>query len=162
LLEARTGATSSVAFPHFLTAYEPLFFIPNVRTFAIQAKAFQLLVRGYAPERLSAADSPEMQALAQCLATIVYAQLIAENAQRLHVPIEMVAAIFHTLVQDLGGAVLSLASCRPDMMHPFLLARLIVVPRTRDSDWEYLSLCMAASSHADSDRSPSGAGRRVG
>ena len=49
-------------------------------------------------------------AIGQCLATIAYAQLIAENAARLDIPRQMTSAIFHLLVNDLSVFALSLAS----------------------------------------------------
>jgi hypothetical protein len=148
-MEARTGAIDSVAFAHFLSAYEPLISIANVRIFAKQAKAFQLLARRE-PECLTSADNPANQALGQCLATIAYAQLVAENALRLHLPAQMIAAIFHTLVSDFSTAALALASCgAPDVVDAFLVRRMVSVPSTSRADWDFVAQRMAGTSDLD-------------
>jgi acyl-CoA dehydrogenase len=155
LMAAAMGAVNSIAFPHFLTAYEPLIAVPNVRIFVKQAKAFQLFIRGCAPQRLFAGDTPEAQALGQCLAVTVYAQLIAENATRLSVPREIVSAIFHTLVMDFSTAALALAACAdPPGISPFVLRRMVSVPHTSIADWDYVARQMTPVESAGPVRPP--------
>jgi len=75
--------------------------------------------------------------IGQCLATIVYAQLIAENAVRLNVPPEMISVIFHLLVNDLSICALSMAGARGlDVGSRKLVRRIVSIPRTSDADWE--------------------------
>ena len=97
LFAALGGGLKNIAFPHFLDAYRPLAAIANVRLFAKAAKAFQLLVRDQPVEQSARADTPMTLALGQCLATIAYAQLIAENAVRLGMEMPLVSVIFHAL-----------------------------------------------------------------
>src|SRR5439155_10426552 len=94
---------------------KPLTHVPNVRLFLRQVRTFRMLLwnqsRGKAKKRNAAVDNPQMSmALGQCMATIAYAQLIAENAQRHAVDARMIAAIFHLLVNDLNGAAQMLGS----------------------------------------------------
>ena len=86
------------------------------------------------------ADPRVSLALGQCLATIAYAQLIAENARRLVVAAEMISTIFHLLVSDLSASALALASLpRVDAVSRILIRRLVAVPRTRTEDWDFVS-----------------------
>jgi acyl-CoA dehydrogenase len=155
LPEARTGAIHTIAFPGFLDAYRPLMSVANVRPFARAAKALQLFVRRRGAERTPRADTPATLALGQCFSTIAYAQLIAENAVLLGVPTPMVAAIFHGLLSDLSAAALNLASClEPGTIRPALLRRLVCVPTTADSAWDFVSDRMAAARPDDCDGRP--------
>ncbi|HZN66599.1 MAG TPA: acyl-CoA dehydrogenase family protein [Tepidisphaeraceae bacterium] len=139
LMEARTGAVNAVAFPHFLAAYKPLLAGRNVRTFARQCRAFRLFVTRN-PPKSAAPDLATSIGLGQCLATIAYGQLIAENAARLRVPADLVSAVFHGLVNDLSASALSLASmAQTDSAGRTLLRRMVAVPRTTAADWE--SVC---------------------
>jgi acyl-CoA dehydrogenase len=145
LMAARTGAVNTVAFPHFLKAYEPLTSIRNVRAFVRQAKAFRRLIRRQPPARATAPDLEISLALGQCLATIAYAQLVAENSTRLDVPAPLVSAIFHSLVSDLSGLGLSLASISHlDPATRVLARRMVAVPRTTRAEWEFVSGRVAA------------------
>jgi hypothetical protein len=108
----------------------------NVRTFARQCKAFRLVVTRLPPKG-AAADLATSIGLGQCLATIAYGQLIAENAARLGVRADLVSAVFHSLVNDLGSSALSLASIAAiDSASRTLLRRMVAVPRTTVADWE--------------------------
>ena len=49
-------------------------------------------------------------AIGRSLATIAYAQLVAENAVIHRLPPHMVSVIFHVLVMDLGASAAALAS----------------------------------------------------
>ncbi|HEX4054033.1 MAG TPA: acyl-CoA dehydrogenase [Tepidisphaeraceae bacterium] len=137
LLAARAGSVNTVAFPHFLNAYRPLKSIPNARLFAKQVRAFRLFIR-HRPRTL-AADTRTAIAVGQCLATIAYAQLIAENAARLGIPSQIISAIFHQLVNDLSVSALSLSSShRLDATSRILIRRLVAVPQTPDADWDFV------------------------
>jgi hypothetical protein len=134
LLQARTGSTNTISFPHFLSAYAPLIHIPNIRLFTRQAKAFQIFLdRRNKP---ASADDSAL-AIAHCFSIIAYAQLIAENSRLLQIQGPLISAIFHTLITDLSTAALNLAS------HPAIearekrhLCRLIAIPSTSADDWE--------------------------
>jgi hypothetical protein len=138
-MEARTGAVTGVVFPNFLVAYRPLLAVRNVRAFARQCRAFRLFI---SRRQLGGptTDLATSIALGQCLATIAYGQLIAENASRFRVPAELVAVTFHSLVSDLTTSALSLASMpQTDSASRNLLRRMVRVPRTAAADWEFVS-----------------------
>ncbi len=137
LMEARSTGISTIAFPHFLSAYVPLLHVPNVRRFAKQARAFRRFLRGAAAPRLNLDDTEVALALGRCLATIAYAQLIAEHACRLGVEPQIISAVFHLIVADLGSAALALASLpQLETGDQALLCRMVVVPRTAPADWD--------------------------
>ena len=72
-----------------------------MRLFVNQISAFRRVLRA-----VGVADRADTQlslAIGECLATIVYGQLIAENAQRLHVADSLVSVIFDLLVHDLNA-----------------------------------------------------------
>ncbi len=140
LFRARTNAIHSITFPAFLDAYRPLWAIGNVRLFVRQAKAFEIASRRI---RLNAEFLTDMHitlAAGHCLATIVYAQLIAENCVLCDVPQQLVAAIFHTLVADMTTACLCLASVPGlECLSSSCVADMIVIPRTSGGDWEFVA-----------------------
>jgi acyl-CoA dehydrogenase len=143
LMQARGGAIYDIAFPHFLTAYRPLKQVPNVRQFARQAMEFAILIRRrtrQSPDKV-AAESHDVRLtlhLAQCMATIAYGQLIAENAAIFSLETPIISAIFHLLSTDLSTAGAALASL-PNVDTPTrsLARRLIAIPITTDADWDY-------------------------
>jgi acyl-CoA dehydrogenase len=141
LTEARTGGIGGIAFAPALRAYELLASAPNVRLFVRQIKRFRLFL--FAQRATKRADRTDLQhalALGQCLATIAYAQLIAENASLLDVPDEIISAIFHSLIGDLNAAALALASLpQTDVASRFILRRMITVPRTTQADWDFVA-----------------------
>jgi acyl-CoA dehydrogenase len=137
LFEARAGANNTVAFGDFLSAYAPLKTVANVRLFARQSKAFSLWVQSHPPSH-SMGTSIELS-IGQCLATIAYAQLIAENAVHLKVPAEMISVIFHLLVNDLSSCALSLASCRGlERASGKVIRRVVSIPGTTDAEWDFV------------------------
>jgi acyl-CoA dehydrogenase len=137
LMEARTGALHSIAFAPYLQAYEPLLNVPNVRTFARQAKAFRLFAWAVRPNRGDTAELEVVLLMGQCLATIAYGQLIAENARLAGVPTPMISAIFHLLVGDLSATALTMAALpRLDGMRRLLIRRVVSVPTTTSADWD--------------------------
>ncbi len=138
LTTARTNAINSISFPPFLRSYEPLLDVPNVRQFAAQASAFRLFLRRIQSKKELATELDI--GLGQCVATIAYGQLIAENAVKLGVAYEMVAAIFHLLVSDLSTSALALAaSPGVDEVTGLLIRRVVAVPKTRAKDWDFVS-----------------------
>jgi acyl-CoA dehydrogenase len=140
LMEAKTGALNSIGFADFLSAYQPLMSLTNVRLFAGQANAFQQFIWAARAIRVPLADSEISLTLGQFLATIAYGQLIAENCRRLKVPSQMVNAIFHLLVSDLSVLALALASsAKLNALSKVLIRRLIAVPRTAAWDWDFVS-----------------------
>jgi hypothetical protein len=112
--------------------------IPNVQLLSRQAKALHLFVR-------TQETKPDLRAqftfaLSQCVATVAYAQLIAENAARLRVPDEMISAIFQLLGNDLSASALALASL-PGLELPSraLARRIVAISRTPAADWDFVS-----------------------
>ena len=93
--------------------------IPSaVQQFARQAQRFASIASSARGDGAAADDQSLALAMGQCLATICYGQLIAENAVRLKVPNEILSAIFHLLVLDLGACGMLLAR------------RMSIVPQT--------------------------------
>ena len=67
----------------------------NVRLFIRQAEAFSRFIHGYGTDSTFTAimdDTETALAVAQCMATITYAQLIAENATLFNVAPEMISS----------------------------------------------------------------------
>ena len=149
LTQARTGSVPTIAFPPFLRAYVPHKSIPNVQLVVAQVRRLRRFLRSDSAMR----DVNDMQyalALGQCLATIAYAQLIAENARLLDVPAELISTIFHLLVIDLGAAALALAS--PPKLDPasrLHLARMCVVPVTTQADWNFVAARASGATRMD-------------
>jgi acyl-CoA dehydrogenase len=140
LMEARTGTIHTIGFPRFLDAYAPLMSVANVRSFARQAKAFQLAIRAVQTNRAIFEDTQTIMAFGQCFASIAYGQLIAEHAARMSVSSQIVAVIFHMLVNDLSIAALSLAALPGmDAAWRSLFRRMITVPTTSTAEWEFVS-----------------------
>ncbi len=136
LMEAKTGATNTISFGHFLNAYRPLVAVGNVRIFARQAKVFAMFLKRR--EKPAGGDEAAIP-IGQCVATIAYGQLVAENALRLGVAAELVGAIFQMLVGDLSGFAMALAA------HPSLgarerrlMGRMVVIPKASGGDWEWV------------------------
>jgi hypothetical protein len=122
-------------------AYRPLLAIANVRLFARQAKAFQLFFRRQYSNRQA---EPNLQAnllMGQCLATIAYGQLVAENTTQFGLPAHMTSAIFHPLVNDLTLAAITVASSGQFDAASIasLMRRTAIVPQTAAEDWNFIS-----------------------
>jgi acyl-CoA dehydrogenase len=137
LMEATTRGSNAIQFPKFLKAFRTLISIPNVRQFAQQAITFARLVRN---RKNLLADSEITLAMGECLATIAYAQLIAENSQLLGISDWMISAIFHLLVRDLATTALFIATL-PNWgeTERSQIRRLIVTPQTRGEDWDFVA-----------------------
>ncbi len=140
LMEATQHRVHTIRFPDFLTAYRPLMAIPNVRIFTRQVVAFSLFIRRAKSRDALLADPQSVQSLGACLATISYAQLIAENSLLLRVAAPVISAIFHLLVSDLSVLALSLATLPIlDPAERTRIRRLIVVPHSRGADWDFMA-----------------------
>jgi len=137
LLEARSGAINSITFPHYLDAYRPLGDVANVRIFARQVARLRRFIFVVREAQRAAENATVTQAIGQCLAMTVYAQLVAENARIMKVPGEMVSAIFELLIGDLNACALKLASL------PEVGARtvrgLIALPRATSAEWDFVA-----------------------
>jgi acyl-CoA dehydrogenase len=151
LMQARSSATANVIFPHFLDAHKPLRHLPNVRRFAAQAKVFAKLVRVRKSgdgSQSSGADAQDLRinlSLGQCMATIAYGQLIAENIRIFEVPTELTATIFHLLIGDLSTAASGLAAL-PGVDAPTrgLARRIMAVPKTTGAEWDFVAGLMSS------------------
>lgn len=140
LMKARSGAVNTISFPPLLRAYGPLRAVRNVRLFVQQARAFKRFVRSAAAEPALSPGSAAALLVGRSLATIAYAQLVAENAVRLDVPAPMVSVIFHLLVSDLSATTLDLAgSSDINDDARALLRPMVLTPRTPATDWDSVS-----------------------
>ena len=145
LMRAYLGRINEIAFPRFLNAFKPLNNVSNVRRFVRQAKAFSRLARRScrSPAIESDGDTVDTRlalCIGQCLATIAYAQLVAENAKIFRLPLPMVSAIFHLLVTDLSVSAGTLAALPGvDRYTRVLARRLVAVPRTTETDWDFVA-----------------------
>ena len=149
LTRARTGAIHSITFPAHLTAYRSLGAIANVRLFVRQVKAFSLLLRSSGSKAALDAGAETALALGQCQATIVYAQLIAEQSVRLGVAGPMIAAMFDLVVTDLSASALALTgSANLDPVDKILIRRMVMAPRTTVAEWNAVSERAAAFGNA--------------
>jgi acyl-CoA dehydrogenase len=138
LMEARGGQINTVTFPPYLSAYKRLRSVPNVRLFARQAKAFRLFIRGRSI-RSREADAQTALALGQCLATIAYGQLVAENSAGFEVPRQIISAVFHLMVNDLSASAIALASSNGlgDVSRA-LIRRVAAIPATTKAEWDFV------------------------
>ena len=109
-MEARTNGINTIRFSSMSRAYRPHKRVANVATFVRQAKAFRDFTKTLRQQRTAVTDTRLAMSLGQCMATIAYAQLIAENATRLGLPENVLAQIFHFLVNDLSIAAMTLAA----------------------------------------------------
>jgi acyl-CoA dehydrogenase len=150
LMQARSGRVTDVSFAHFLDAYRPLTGIENVRRFAGQAIAVAQLIRHRANNQDPAARDADAATeagdlcttlcLAQCVAIVAYAQLIAENAAIFAMPAPIVSAIFHLLILDMTTAAAALCAL-PErrISKPAHRARLFAIPQTTGADWNFVA-----------------------
>jgi acyl-CoA dehydrogenase len=138
LMSARTGGANTIEFAWFLRAYRPFMAIANVALFIRQAATFRRFVQNHELQRSGKSDTQISLALGQCLATIAYGELVAQNATRLKVPAELVSVIFSLLVTDLNASAIQLGSI-PSLGGPqrALIARMVKVPRTSAAEWNF-------------------------
>jgi len=134
LMEARAGSMHSVGFLPFLDAYRPLESVKGIVPFRRQVEAF----REIASVRID--DMQSEMALGQCFATVVYGQLIAENAVRLALPEAITSCIFAVLAEDLSTLALRLAGTpgiRMEMRES--ISRMVEVPNPDSGAWDSAS-----------------------
>ncbi len=147
LMQARTGSINSVGFSRFLAAYRPLWAVANVRVSARQCRAFARLVR--LVKRVSAPmdDAQVMLAVSQAFAIVVFAQLVAEHAAILRLPLQIVATLFHNVIGDMNGALLAIAGlAQLDDRVRAAAGAIVVIQKTTQEDWAFLAEHIAAYS----------------
>jgi acyl-CoA dehydrogenase len=140
LTSARTGATHAIAFPPFSDAFQPRIDLPNVSLFARQSAAFRNVMQFDNSESAGPANLQITVAEGQCFATIVYGQLVAENAVRLKMPNELTSLIFSVLAGDLSALALELAAIpQIDEAKRQLILQMIEAPAANARDWDEVS-----------------------
>lgn len=140
LFKARTGAINTVRFPPPLAAYTSFKQVPNMQTFGRQVRGFSKFLNA-CPGAASSTDERFRLSLGRCGATIVYGQLIAEQANLQKIDPELVSLVFHVLVTDLSTATYELASLTEiDAPARLLLRRCLAVPKTVLIDWASASI----------------------
>jgi acyl-CoA dehydrogenase len=140
LMTARAGSISGVAFNRYWKAFAALSSIRNVRIFRRQANAFALFLRAGKTRQTLVSDLETSLQAGQCLATIAYAQLIAEHAVIQHTPSQLTSLIFDSLIADLSTAARTLASSpklRP--VQKALIERCVAVSKAAMSDWDFVA-----------------------
>ncbi len=91
--------------------YEPAFAafdLPNVRLFREQLETFKQCMMTATPDPAQMRDTDFLLSVGEIFTTIVYAQLIAENAKIYGIADDLVDQIFDVLVRDLSGFALQL------------------------------------------------------
>jgi len=139
-LEAGDRNVKTVRFACHSTAYRPLHAVANVRLFVRQLRAFGAFVADAVPSLNISGDAGLQIGVGKCLATIAYAQLVAENCIVAGAAPPVISLIFHGLVEDLSAEVLRLMAMLPTGVAARALLRQVVrVPRTAAADFE--SVC---------------------
>ena len=93
--------------------YQPVFDqfdLPNVHIFSEQVAAFKTLLATDTPDDTQQKDIDFLLALGEIFATVVYAQLILENAAIYNIDMDMLDHIFNVLVRDVSRYALNLYS----------------------------------------------------
>jgi acyl-CoA dehydrogenase len=140
LMEARWGSTHAVGFRSFLDAYCPIASVASVSTFGRQIETFREIANLTLEKDAKTSDMQVEMALGQCFATIVYGQLIAENAVRLDLPEAITSSIFSILVEDLSVLALQLAALPgTSIAIRGLITKIIEVPETNAAEWDVVS-----------------------
>jgi len=130
LFTARTGKLASVTFGKWDKAYDPWDHVPNVRLFREQAAALAQFVLGTGRTWDAKEDAEAVIGLGKCLATIAYAQLVAENAAMMGVAAELLGAIFGQLVEELSVETMRLSATVSDD-EGAVLKCVVAAPLTR-------------------------------
>jgi acyl-CoA dehydrogenase len=142
LMRARAGAINTIEFAPYLRSYQPLMSVPNVRCLARQVTRLDLFFRGPRGRRLVGAGLDAVMDVGRCLATIAYAELIAESA--IAIAPELISIMFGFLVRDLTDSVLTLASSpHLNSTGRVLIQRAVVTPRFVKKDLHAVSQQMA-------------------
>jgi hypothetical protein len=115
-----------------------------VALFTRQTEAFHQAIQSEKSEGATARDLEITMAIGQCFATIVFGQLVAENAVRLRLPNEMTSAIFSVLVGDLSALALQLAAIpRIDDVIRAGVLKMVECASSRAEDWEFVGRKMS-------------------
>lgn len=152
IFHAATGGLSRVAFPDYEQAYKTFQHIPNVQIFKEQLGAFKVFIAAFgAFETIEKAlkqalksgqnsqDAEIIMELGKLFCTIVYGQLIAEQAARMKLDERIVSLLFHQLIEDLNIHAIKIASL-PTMgegfhvVHKALIKRMIEIQKTKVTD----------------------------
>jgi acyl-CoA dehydrogenase len=152
IFQAETGGLSRVAFPDYEVAYKELYHIPNVEIFKDQLAAFKVFLVAFGAfetieKTLKQAlktgqntqDAEMIMELGKLFCTIVYGQLIAEQATRMKLDERLISLIFHQLIEDLNMHAIKIASL-PSLgegfaiVHKTLIKRMIEIQKTKTSD----------------------------
>lgn len=142
--EAGDRSPKTVRFEHRLKAYDPLVAVPNVRAFAAQVQDFSVFAAGGITALNPALDAGLAVGIGKCLATIAYAQLVAEHCVLAGVAPSMVSVIFHGLIEDLSAEALKLAAMfEPAGPERVALTGVVRVPETIADDLEAVSSFIA-------------------
>jgi len=142
LFKAQTGGASQVRFAPYLRAFENIRSVSNVQILIGQVKAFRLFLISYFAENKlrqtlggsAQAEAEAAMALGKCFSTIVYAQLIAENAKITEIPHEAISLIFQQMIEDLSENALALGTIVGSAIQRRLLDRVIAFPRAVKND----------------------------
>jgi len=144
LFEAKSGATGAVPFAPFLRAYAGFRQIPNVHLFARQAHAFRGFLHARRIRKVPAPDLEMNLLLGQILATIAYAQVIAENASRQNLAAAIVSAVFHPLIIDLTAIAVALEALpQLESADRAIVHRMLIAPQTSREDWNHVAALLA-------------------
>lgn len=154
IFQAATGGLSRVAFPDYEQAYKALNHVPNVQIFNQQVTAFKMfLVALGAFEAMESAlkqalksgknsqDAEMIMELGKLFCTIVYGQLIAEQAVRMKLDERLVSQLFHQLIEDLNIHAIKVSSLPSlgdgfHVLHKTLIKRMIENQKTKTTDIE--------------------------
>jgi acyl-CoA dehydrogenase len=154
LFSSKTGGLSRVEFPDYFKAYEKIEHIPNVAIFKDQLSAFKMFLLGLgvfeAVERAlnkaienneNSQDAELIMALGKLFCTIVYGQLIAEQAVAQKCDDRIVSLLFHQLIEDLNIHAIRVASLPAlgegfGIVHKTTIKRMIEIQKTKPTDIE--------------------------
>ena len=152
IFHSQTGGLSKVIFPDYEQAYKGLSSVANVQIFKDQLSAFKvfLLALG-AFEAFEKAlkqslksgehtqDAEMIMELGKLFCTIVYGQLIAEQALRMKLDERLISLLFHQLIEDLNIHAIKIASLPAlgegfGVVHKTLIKRMIETQKTKTTD----------------------------
>ncbi len=154
LFSSKTGGLSRVEFPDYFKAYASIEHIPNVAIFKDQLSAFKMFLLGLgvfeAVEKAlnksienheNSQDAEMIMALGKLFCTIVYGQLIAEQAVAQKCDERIISLLFHQLIEDLNFHAIRVASLPAlgegfGIVHKTTIKRMIEIQKTKPSDIE--------------------------
>lgn len=154
IFHAETGSLSRVNFPDYELAYKFLSENQNVQIFQTQLHAFKIFLVAFGAfetiektlkESLKLGeniqDAEMIMELGKLFCTIVYGQLIAEQAGRMKLDDRLVSLIFHQLIEDMNIHAIKISSL-PTLGEGFgvvqktLIKRMIETQKTKTSDMD--------------------------